>query len=370
MDQYIATVVQNDSERVVERANDLAERLLKTQIGREWDENTAPMLSALLPGTLAGGLTACKFDHPDQHSNGPVSSLTIRMSSLGINPQQNGPNNGMIETSWVTMTKAERLFRNKGNRHVEWRSPHYPKENATDLLVNVYDWVCWPLSLANGLFRNGWLDLSRFPCHQLNGSFNALSALRKTVQWANQWVFESNENAEPIAFVVFTRTRVEAMRRWTTGGAGGNARMKFANYSNRQFTDHISTHEWDEVGSNGWPRTLCERSMAASGHRANAHDCCNGDFSKLESDHRVGNVATTNGQTLVELRLMGHTKVPLNQAIGCRLMQPGLLRPRLRLLNGSNDRTATALQAIAQTANALIPGAEIVLRKKSKGTMK
>ena len=78
--------------------------------------------------------------------------------------------------------------------------------------VNVYDWVCLPLSLANGLCTNGMLDLGRFPCHQLNGSFNALSALRKTVHWANQEVFEPNDNEEPIAFVVFRRTKAAAMR--------------------------------------------------------------------------------------------------------------------------------------------------------------
>ena len=76
------------------------------------------------------------------------------------------------------------------------------------------------------------MDLSRFPRHQLNGSFNALSALRKTVQRANQDVFELNENEEPTAFVVFRRTRAQALRRWTAGGSGGNARMKLANYFN------------------------------------------------------------------------------------------------------------------------------------------
>ena len=83
-------------------------------------------------------------------------------------------------------------------------SPHYAKENAADKLVNVYDWSCLPLSKANEMFRDGWLDLSRFPCHQLNGSFNALPALRQAVQWANQEVFEPNA---PIAFIVFRRTK-------------------------------------------------------------------------------------------------------------------------------------------------------------------
>ena len=36
----------------------------------------------------------------------------------------------------------------------------------------------------------------------------------------------------------------------------------------------------------------------------------------------------------------------------------------------AKDRTAATMKAIAQTANALEPGAEIVMRKKAKGTMK
>ncbi|OLQ14235.1 hypothetical protein AK812_SmicGene1645 [Symbiodinium microadriaticum] len=92
----------------------------------------------------------------------------------------------------------------------------------------------------NGFEIWGWLDLSHFACHQLNGSFNALSALRKTVHWANQEVFELNENAEPIAFIAFRRTKVEAMRRWAAGGSGGNTRINF------------STHEWDGIGDHQW----------------------------------------------------------------------------------------------------------------------
>ena len=71
LDRYITTVVENDREKVVERANDLAKRRLRAQINlgetlfkREWAENTAPMLS-VFPGTRAGGTTACRFDHPD-----------------------------------------------------------------------------------------------------------------------------------------------------------------------------------------------------------------------------------------------------------------------------------------------------------------
>ena len=86
LDNYVGTVVENDRERVVERANDLADRMLRAQVGlaetlykREWNENTAPMMSVLLPGTRSGGTTACRFDHPDQRSNG----LMLRLPDPG-----------------------------------------------------------------------------------------------------------------------------------------------------------------------------------------------------------------------------------------------------------------------------------------------
>ena len=44
---------------------------------------------------------------------------------------------------------------------------------------------------------------------------------------------------------------------------------------------------------------------------------------------------------------------------------PGVIQ-----LKGSNDRTPTNVLAIALTANALEPGAEIVFRKNVKGTVK
>ena len=111
------------------------------------------------------------------------------MSSLANFPEQNGPNACMIETSWVTMTKAERLFFAEANWHVQREAVPFAEETATDS----YDWVWLPMSLANGLYENGWLDLSRFPCQQLNGSFNALSALRKTVQCAKQDAFDLDQ---------------------------------------------------------------------------------------------------------------------------------------------------------------------------------
>ena len=56
------------------------------------------------------------------------------MHSLGIQFATHGPNDWMIETSWTQMANAERLFLTKG-------TPHWAKENATNALVNVYDWL-------------------------------------------------------------------------------------------------------------------------------------------------------------------------------------------------------------------------------------
>ena len=145
------------------------------------------------------------------------------------------------------------------------------------------------------------------------------------MQWANQEVFDPNENEQPIAFVVFRTTLVEAMRRWTAGGASGNARMKLSNHFNRQFTDHISTHEWEGVGSNDWRWTLCERSLASMGIvRMPLNDimCVPSPTILLSLNEIIdwGMRATSAGQTLLEWCLMGHTLVPSNQAIGGGLM--------------------------------------------------
>ena len=77
----------------------------------------------------------------------------------------------MVETGWYAVTKAERMLLTKRNWHIDWKVPASAKENLTDNLVKVYEWVCLPLSLANGLFENGYLDLNRYPCGQMNGSF-------------------------------------------------------------------------------------------------------------------------------------------------------------------------------------------------------
>ncbi|CAE7247920.1 yqkD [Symbiodinium sp. CCMP2592] len=279
---------------------------------REWDENTAPMLSVLLPGTRRGGTTACRFYYSDQHWNGPLNELFMNMHSLGSQPEMNGPNNWMVESTWTGMTKAGRLQLECGMEMpgMGERECHRFLDECVRLAMLAV--------VTNGLYTTGMLDLSRFPCHQLNGSFNALSALRKTVQQANQGVSEENANDEAMAFIAFRGTKTVALRRWVAGGAGGHARMKLANYFNRQFAGHISTHELD-------------RMVPMTGGLE--HDCSTWDEIYENEDNEAANAWNAPSQA-----------------------------------KGSNDRNVAT--ALAQTANALEPGAEIVLRKNAKGTVK
>ena len=134
--------------------------------------------------------------------------------------------------------KAERMFLEKGHWHIEWKLTANAKENVVHDLVNVYDWIMLPASVGEKFFRNATIELSKFPCHQLNGSFGALSAMRKTVQWYCQGCFGENADHEGVVFVVRRRSKNEAQRKWV---AASNGKMKLENYFNRQFTDHIST---------------------------------------------------------------------------------------------------------------------------------
>ena len=90
-----------------------------------------------------------RFDRPDEHSNGPMSSLRLRMNSLGIRTVSNGINECMMETGWHAMTKAERMFLTKGNWQIEWKlSPNAKEKNLVHDLVNVYDWILLPMSVG------------------------------------------------------------------------------------------------------------------------------------------------------------------------------------------------------------------------------
>ena len=222
----------------------LAEAVFK----REWSEE-CPILSLLIPGTRSGGLSGCRFDHPDEKSNGPMSSLRLRMNSLEIGPVTNRVDECMMETGWFAMTKAERMFLTKPVWNIRWMLAPNDEKNAVVNLVNVYDWVMLPIEIGKEYYQTGEIDLTRFPCHQLNGSFNALSAMRKCVQWYCQDVFPEGSEYSKLCFVVRRRDVNEAKRLWTESTS--NKRMKLDNYFNRQFTDHISTQNATMVENDG-----------------------------------------------------------------------------------------------------------------------
>ncbi|CAE7812119.1 unnamed protein product [Symbiodinium sp. CCMP2592] len=241
--------------------------------GTEEPASASVGMLGVLPGPDAA------FASSDSVPNAPAPSEPNAAANA-----VNGPNNWMIETSWTQMTKAERLFLTKGNWHVEWRNPHYAKENA--------------LHLSNG------------------------QAFEES----------ENENEEPIAFVVFRRTKCAAMRRWVAGRPGGNARMKLENYFNRQFTDHISTFEWEGKCPNDWKWTMEALSQASA----------------------------------------GIVRVPMTDPMCVRNLE----NEETVAANAWNAPKAKANEqasgiVLAQTAmpSALDPGSEIVLRKNAKGTM-
>ena len=167
LDEYGTTDSQTEYDKIEMDACEIANRLYDAQVGlaeavyrREWNDEWAPILSLLIPGTWSGRLSGCRFEHPDEHSNGLISSLRLRMNSLGINMVQNGPNECMVETAWYAISKAERMFLEKVYWHIEWKLSSNAKENVVHDLVNVYDWVMLPSSDGEKLFRNGTIELS------------------------------------------------------------------------------------------------------------------------------------------------------------------------------------------------------------------
>ena len=277
------------------------------------------------------------------------------MNSLAIEVPSNGPNDCMVETAWYAMTKAERMFLTKRNWHIERKNLPYAKANVTHDLVNVYDWVMLPASVGEKFCQNGAIDLSKFPCHQLNGSFNALSALRKCMQWFCQDCFEENAGTEGVVFVVRRRTKTEAQLQWVTAS---NGKQKLDNQFNRQFTDHISTQngvkDENEVlaGITNVPRKwmwtvprLSEESMGII--RMPLNDpmmlLTNGrPILCLDDMAEWNRLATVKLAGLIEWRLIGHTQVPLCSkpleldwsmtALPCMMMKMrmhGIVPPRL-----------------------------------------
>ena len=409
---YVTTDSQTECRKIEVEGGAIANRLHDAQVGlaeavygREWNDEWAPILSLLIPGTRSGGLSGCRFEHPDEHSNGPMSSLRLRMNSLGINVVQNGPSECMIETAWYCMSKAERLFLEKGHWHIEWKLTAIAKENVVHDLVNVYDWIMLPASVGEKFFRNGTIDLSKFPCHQLNGSFCALSAMRKSLQYC-QGCFDENADYEGVVFVVRRRSKNEAQRKWVTAS---NGKQKLDNYFNREFTDHISAqngyleNDDEHVGVANLPKKWVWNVPDDSSQMSMGITRMPQNESMMRRPHghpllclaemaEWNRLATVRPNGLIEWRLMGHTMVPLTQAGAAGLHHDCSTWDELyedddgELVNAWNGpipsnaampskkaktmASSSSATALANVANALNPGAEVVLRMNANAKAK
>ena len=313
----------------------------------------------------------------------------------------------MMETGWYCMSRAERMFLERGDWHLEWKLSATAKENLFHDLVNVYDWIVLPQSVGQKMFRTGTIDLSQFPCHQLNGSFCALSAMRKTVQWFNQGCFDMNAANEGIVFFVCRRSKTDAQRKWVEGS---NGKMKLDNYFNRQFTDHISTqngyleNDDEHVGVAGLPKKwiwnfpddAAQMSMGIIRMPQNDPMMARPHGNPLLS---LGEMAEWNREAtvrpggLIEWRMMGHTMVPLAQAAISGLSHdcstwdelyedddgehpnvwnaptssnaPKPTKKAKTMASGNGPATV-----LSEVAKALNPGAEVVLRMNANAKAK
>ena len=87
LDMYVVNDSTDEMGKIEQEAMRVALRLYEAQMAlaeavykREWSEE-CPIISVLLPGTRSGGMSGCRFDHPDEHSNGPMSSLRLEVEN-------------------------------------------------------------------------------------------------------------------------------------------------------------------------------------------------------------------------------------------------------------------------------------------------
>ncbi|CAE7406577.1 unnamed protein product [Symbiodinium sp. CCMP2456] len=342
---------------------------------------------------LDGYVTVDSQDELDKIEN-VATMMANRMKDAAT--VSNNVNECMMETGWWAMTKAERMFLTKGKWEIKWRLDQNDKENLVHDLVHVYDWILLPASIGESYYETGEIDLSRFPCHQLNGSFCALTAMRKTVQWYSQGVFDENAPYERLVFIVRRRSTVEATREWT-GVTTGAKKMKLNNYFNRQFTDHISTqngflveNELKTVPSRWVWSVPTEASRLSMGiirmsfNDAMSYTKTGPQLLCLSEMEEWSRNATIPRSGLIEWRLMGHTMVPTAQAYGSGLEHdcstwdemyadddgedqnawnaPTSSTAASKTNAGMTSQGSAPATVLSQVANALNPGAEVVLR--------
>ena len=70
LDEFVTTDSHVECDKIVSEALAIADRLYNAQVGlaeavyrREWNEDWAPLLSCMIPGTRSGGLAGCRFEH-------------------------------------------------------------------------------------------------------------------------------------------------------------------------------------------------------------------------------------------------------------------------------------------------------------------
>ena len=225
---------------------------------------------------------------------------------------------------------------------------------------------------------------------------------RKTVQWYCQGCFDENADYDGVVFVVRRRSKNEAQRKWV---AASNGKMKLENCFNRQFTDHISTqngyleNDDEHVGVANVPRKWIwnvpddssQMSMGIIRMPQTENMMCRPHGTPLLCLAEMAEwnrLATVRPNGLIEWRLMGHTMVPLVQANASGLHHDCSTWDELyedddgELVNAWNGPTSSSAPmpskkaktmassssatVLSQVANALIPGAEVVLRMNAK----
>ena len=226
--------------------------------------------------------------------------------------------------------------------------------------------------------------------------------MRKTVQWFCQGCFDENAAYEGVVFVVRRRSKNEAQRKWV---AASNGQMKLENYFNRQFTDHISTqngyleNDDEHVGVANVPKKWIwnvpddssQMSMGIIRMPQTENMMCRPygmPLLCLAEMAEWNRLASVRPNGLIEWRLMGHTMVPLVQANASGLHHDCSTWDELyedddaELVNAWNGPTSSSAPmpskkaktmassssatVLSDVANALIPGAEVVLRMNAK----
>ena len=92
LDKYVTLEDTEEMTKIETYAKGMARKLHEAQVNlaeavfkREWSEECPHSFTADAWNTK-WRVSGCRFDHPDERSNGPMSSLRLRMNSLDIGP--------------------------------------------------------------------------------------------------------------------------------------------------------------------------------------------------------------------------------------------------------------------------------------------